>query len=90
MWLSMLIRRGGLKEFVLQSEELGQLRGWRWGVFHPRGHKDVPLVTLQFHYRGIRRRSCVRNVTVDTRDPTGWQLELAIAAANLVTSARTA
>jgi hypothetical protein len=31
---------------VLQSKRPGQLRGWRWSVFHLRGYKDVLLVTL--------------------------------------------
>jgi hypothetical protein len=74
---------------VLQSKELSQLRGWRWGVFHPIGYKDVPLVTLQFHRRGIRRRSCARSVTVYTGDLVGWQPGLAIVVASLVTSTRT-
>jgi hypothetical protein len=61
-----------LIKLVLWSKELGQLREWRWGVFHPRGHKNVPLVTLWFRHRGIRRRSYARSVTVYTGDPTGW------------------
>jgi hypothetical protein len=76
MRLSTWIRRGGLKELVLRSEESGQLRGWRWGVFHPRGHKDVPLVTLQLRRKGIRRRSYARSVTVCTGGPVGANRDL--------------
>jgi hypothetical protein len=90
MRLSTQIRKGGLKELVLRLEEPGQLREWRWGVFHLRGHKDVPLVTLQFCCRRIRRRSYARSVTVYTGDPAGWQPGLAIDVASLVTSARIA
>ena len=86
---STLIRRGGLKDLVLRSEGPGQLRGWQWGVFHLRDHKDVPLVTLQFRHRGIRCQSCARSVIEYIGDPAGWQPELAIGATNLVTSART-
>jgi hypothetical protein len=75
--LSTWIRRG-LKELVLRSEEPGQPRGWRWGVFHPRGHKDVPLVTLQLHRRRIKRWSYARSVTVYTGGPVGWQPGLVI------------
>jgi hypothetical protein len=78
MRLSTRIRKGGLKELVLLLEESGQLREWRWGVFHLRGHKDVPLVTLMFHHRRIRRWSYARSVTVYTRDLIGWQTGLAI------------
>jgi hypothetical protein len=60
------------------------------GSFPPRGHKDVPLVTLQLRHKGIRRHNCARSVTVCTRGSVGWQLELAIAAASLGTSAKTA
>jgi hypothetical protein len=90
MQLSTRNKRGGLKELVLRLEEPGKLRGWRWGVFHPRGHKDVPLVSLQLHCKGIRRRSYARSVTVYTGGPIGWQPGLAIVAASLVTSAKTA
>jgi hypothetical protein len=68
--------------------ELGALQ--RWGVFHLRGHKDVPLVTLQFHCKGIKRQSCARSVIVYTGDPTEWQLGLAIGAASSGTSTRIA
>jgi hypothetical protein len=90
MRLSTQIRRGGLKELVLQLEETGLLRGWQWGVFHPRGHKDVLLVTLQLCRKGIRRWSYARSVTMYTGGPVGWQLGLAIAADCLSTSAKTA
>ena len=90
MRLSTHIRRGGLKELVLQSKELGQLREWQWGVFHPKGHKDIPLVTLQFRHRGIRCRSCARSEPVYTRDLAGWKLGLAIGVANSGTSIRIA
>jgi hypothetical protein len=75
---------------VLRPEGPGQLRGWKWGVFYLRGQKDVLLVTLQFHHRGIRCWSYVRSVTEYAGDPTGWQPKLAIGAANSVTSARIA
>jgi hypothetical protein len=58
------------------------------GSFPPRGHKDIPMVTLQLRRKGIKRRSCARSVTVCTRGPVGWQPRLAIAAASLGTSAR--
>jgi hypothetical protein len=90
MQLSTRIKRGGLKELVLRSEEADQLRGWQWGVFQPRGHKDVPLVTLQLRCKGLRRRSCARSVTVCTGGLVGWQQELAIAAASLGISVKTA
>ena len=78
MRLSMQIRREGLKELVIRLEELGQLREWRWEVFHPRGHKDVPLVTLHFCRRRIRLWSYARSVTIHTGDPVGWQPGLSI------------
>ena len=59
------------------------------GVFHLRGHKNVPLILL-CHHRRIRLRSCARSVTVCIGDPTGWQPGLAIVAASLVTSVRIA
>jgi hypothetical protein len=90
MRLSTQIRRGGLKELVLRSEELGQLKGWRWGVFHPRSHKDVPLVTLQLCHKGIKHRSCAKSVTMYIKGPVGWQPGLAITATSLVTLAMTA
>jgi hypothetical protein len=60
------------------------------GSFPPRGHKDVPLVTLQFHCRRIRHRSCARSITVYIRDPTRWQPGLTIDEASLAISARIA
>jgi hypothetical protein len=90
MQLSTQIRKGGLKELVLQSEEPGQPREWQWGVLHLKGHKDVPLVTFQFCRRRIRRQSCARSVIVYTRDPTRGQPRLAIGVASLVTSVRIA
>jgi hypothetical protein len=59
------------------------------GSFPPRGHKDVPLVTLQLRHKGIKRRSYARSVTVCTGDPVGWQPGLAITATSLGTSAKT-
>jgi hypothetical protein len=59
------------------------------GSFPPRGHKDIPLVTLQLRHKGIRRQSYARSVTVCTGGSVGWQLELAIAAASLGTLAKT-
>jgi hypothetical protein len=73
---------------VLWLEGLGQLREWQWEVFHFRGHKDVPIVTLQFRHKGIRYRSRVGSVTEFTRDPTGLQRGLVTGVANLATSAR--
>jgi hypothetical protein len=75
---------------VLRLKEPGQLRGWRWGVFHPRSHKDVPLVTLQLRRKGIKRWSYAKSVTMYTGGPLGRQPGLAIAAASLVTSTKTA
>ena len=89
MQLSTRIRRRGLKDLVLWLQGPGQLRGWWWGVFHLKGHNDAPLVTLQFHHRGIRCQSCLRSVIEYTRDPKGWQPELAISAASLVISTKT-
>jgi hypothetical protein len=68
--------------------ELGALQ--RWGVFHLRGHKDVPLVTLQFLCKGIKRQSYARSVIVYIGDPVGWQLGLAIGAASSASSATSA
>jgi hypothetical protein len=48
----------------------------------------VPLVTFQFCHRGIRHRSCARSVIEYTKDPVGWQSELAIGAANSGTSTK--
>ena len=90
MWLRTRIRRGGSKELVLRWEEPGELREWCWGVFHPRSHKDVPLVTLMYCFKRIRLQSCARSVTVCTRDPAGWQPGLAIDVASSGTSARIA
>ena len=88
MWLSMRIRRGGLKDLVLRPEGLGQLRGWQWRVFHLIGYKDLPLVTLQFRRKGIRYQNYVESVTEFTGDPVGWRPGLAIGATSSTTSAR--
>jgi hypothetical protein len=88
MQLSMWIKKGGLKDLVLWQEGPSQLREWQWGVFHLKGRKDVPLVTLQFCCKRVRYRSCVGSVTEFTGDPTGWQLGFATSAASSATSAR--
>jgi hypothetical protein len=63
-------------------------REWKWGVFHLRGHKDVPLLTLQFHNKRIRYRSCVGSVAGFIGDPTRRQPGLSTGIANSATSAR--
>ena len=88
MQLSTRIKKGRHKDLVFLPKGLGQLKGWPWGVFHLKGHKDVPLITLQFHCQRVRYRSYVGSVTEFTRDPTGCQPGLATGAANSVTSAR--
>jgi hypothetical protein len=60
------------------------------GSFPPQRHKDVPLVTLQLRHKGIRRQSCAKSITVCIGGFVGRQLELAIAAASLGTSVKTA
>ena len=60
---SMQIRIRGLKDLVLWLEGPGQLRGWWWEIFHLRGHKDVPLVTLQFCHIGIKCWNYAKSVT---------------------------
>jgi hypothetical protein len=78
-----------LKDLVLWWEELGQLRKWRWGAFHPKGHKDVLPATLKFNRRRFRYRSCAGNVIGFVRDHVEWRLGLATGVASLVTLART-
>jgi hypothetical protein len=55
-------RKRGAQGLVLWREEMGQLKEWQWGAFHPRGHKDIPIATLKFRCRRVRYRSCVGNV----------------------------
>jgi hypothetical protein len=59
------------------------------GSFHPKGHKDIPSVTLQLCHRRVRYQRCVKSVIEFAKDTVEWQTGLATGGANSVTSART-